>query len=75
MSLEIDVVEYFFCLLESGLQLGCNFFSIEKIVVVAEDLKLVFEVADLVVAEAREGLEFARSQYFVSHLIKMIFET
>ena len=43
------------------------FFRTEEVVFAAEDLELVLEVADLVVAEARKGLEVGRTQGLVAH--------
>ena len=46
----------------------CGYFvRTEEVVFTAEDLKLVLEVADLVVAEARKGLEVGRTQGLVAH--------
>lgn len=67
MPLKIYVGKYFFCLLQRGLQFARNFLSTEKVILVAENLKLVFKIADLVIAEARERLKLARSKYFVTH--------
>ena len=72
MSFEVDVVENFCCFLGGGLQFWGDFVDAQEITLVAEELKLVLEVADLIVVEARERLKLTRSEYFVAHLNDLI---
>lgn len=76
LALEVDVVEDLRGLLGGGLQLLPDLVHAkEGGVLVGEDLELVLEVAYLVVVEAREGLQLARAEDFVSHRICNLFNT
>lgn len=68
LALEVDIVEHFGSLLPREFQLGCHPVDTEEVPLVGEKFELVLEVADLVVVEAREGLEVVGSEHLVAHL-------
>lgn len=66
-AFEVDVVEYLGSLFGSGVEFSGDLVDAEELVLVAEEVELVLEVADLVVVEPSEGLQLRRSQYLVPH--------
>lgn len=67
LALEVDIVKYFVGFVLGGLEGLCDFLKIEELILIAKDLKLILQIADLVIVKSGKRLQVRRSEYFVAH--------